>query len=100
MRIKESISGIIGKIVSGIVVAKSDGDYPRSQIFFAFSDGTSFEFWGDQEGISMASGLDHQGMDQIVEILERREGTKIHTFRAPHEDPDAIQRDLLTKNKR
>ena len=96
MQIKKCLPDIIGKIVSGIVVAKSNGDHPRSQVYFVFSDGSALEFWGDQGGISMGSGLDPLGVDQIVEILENRPGIQIQVFRAPHQDPDAVQRDMLT----
>ena len=96
MRVKDSLNDVIGKIVSGVVVAKSQSDHPRSQVYFVFSDGTALEFWGDQEGISMGSGLDELGVDQIVKILEKRSGIQIHVIRAPHEDPDARQRDMLT----
>jgi len=98
MRVNDPLNDVIGKIVSGVVVAKSQGDHPRSQVYFVFSDRTALEFWGDQEGISMGSGLDELGVDQIVRILEKRPGIQIHVFRAAHEDPDARQRDMLTND--
>ena len=99
MRVKDAVSDLIGKIISGVVVAQYPKGYPRSRIYLTFSDGTAYEFWEDEQSIEMSGGLDHGGVDQIVEILERREGAKIHAFRAPHEDPDAVQRDMLTGDR-
>ena len=96
MRVKDSLSKLIGKIISGVVVAQYPKGNPRSRIYLTFSDGTAFEFWEDEESIAMAGGLDHGGMNQIVKMLEQRSGAKIHAFRPPHEDPDVPQRDLLT----
>jgi len=95
MRVKDSLSDLIGKIISGVVVAQYSKGYPRSRIYITFSDGTAFEFWEDEETMSMAGGLDSGGVDHIVEMLERRDGAKIHAFRPSHEDPDAKQRDML-----
>ena len=95
MRVKDSLSDLIGKIISGVVVAQYPKGNPRSRIYLTFSDGTAFEFWEDEESIAMAGGLDHGGVDQIVKMLGRREGAKIKAFRPPHEDPDAKQRDML-----
>ena len=96
MRVKDSLSDLIGKIISGVVVAQYPKGNPRSRIYLTFSDGTAFEFWEDEESIAMAGGLDSGGVDHITKILERREGAKIVTFRPPHEDPSASQQDLLS----
>ena len=96
MRVKESLADLIGKIISGVVVAQYPQGNPRSRIYLTLSDGTAFEFWDDDNSIHMAGGLDTGGVDQIVKMLDRREGAKIHAFRPPHEDPDQPQRDMLT----
>ena len=98
MRTKDSLNDLIGKIISGVVVAQYPEGNPRSRTYLTFSDGTAFEFWEDEEGMAMAGGLDVGGVDQITEMLERREGAKIVTFRPPHEDPNVPQRDMLTDN--
>ena len=101
MHVKDSLSDLIGKIISGVVVGQFPKGNPRTQIYLTFSDGTAFEFW-EHEGsiansyIDMAGYLVDGGVDQIAKKLERRPGAKITVFRAPHEDPDAIQRDMLT----
>jgi len=95
MRVKESLSDLIGKIISGVVVAQYPKGNPRSHIYLTLSDGTAFEFREDEETVSMAGDLGSGGVDQIVKMLERREGAKIHAFRAPHQDSDAVQRDML-----
>ena len=98
MRIKDSLNDLIGKIISGVMVAQYPEGNPRSRIYLTFSDGTAFEFWEDEEGMEMAGGLDVGGVDQIVEMLERREGAKINAVRPPHEDPNVPQRDMLADN--
>jgi hypothetical protein len=52
---KNGIKQIVGKTVSGIVVASKDGA-PRQQLFLSFTDGTYFEIWG--ESFSCAGGVD------------------------------------------
>jgi hypothetical protein len=44
---------------------------------------------------SLTSSVDQCGMDQIIEVLEKRPATRIHVFQPSHNDPDAAQRDLL-----
>jgi len=96
MRVKDSLSDLIGKTIRGVVVAHNGDGHPRSRVFLAFSDGTAFEFWAEEEDVSVASGLVQYSVDQLIEMLKRRENTQVRTFRAPHEDPDAVQRDLLS----
>ena len=100
MKNKDSLSDLIGKIINGVVVAQYPKSNPRSQIYLTFSDGTSFEFWEREGYISIASGFDDGGVDHLVKKLERTEGVKVTAFRAPHEDPDAVQRDMLTDDDR
>lgn len=98
MRVKDSLSDLIGKIISGAVVAQYPKGNPRSRIFLTFSDGTAFEFWEDEETMSMAGDLDEDGVDQIVKMLEGRKGAIVRAFRAPYEDRDAVQKDMLVDN--
>ena len=98
MRVKDSLFDLIGKTISGVVVAKYPEGNPRSRIYLTFSDGTAFEFWEDEGAMSMAGGLERGGVDQLVKMMERREGAEIHAFRPPHVDPDAPQRDLLANS--
>ena len=96
-RSEEVIPEIIGKVVSGIVFTNNRKGNPRSQVFITFHDGTSFEFWADNEEIITAAGLDHQNVNQIVDIQERRQGTYVRAFRPSYQDCNAAQRDLLTE---
>ena len=96
LRSEEAFAAIVGKIVSGVVVADHEDGSPRSQIFLTFRDGTAFELWGDEAPIGTGSGLDNQSTEEIVRNLEKRDGTKIRIFRPLHEDPNAAQRDLLS----
>ena len=96
MRVKDSLSDLIGKIISGVVVAQYPDGNPRCRIYLTFTDGTAFEFWADDYGIEIAGGLEHGSVDQLVSRLRRRERADIVAFRPPHEDPNVPQRDLLT----
>ena len=100
MRVKDSLSDLIGKTIRGVVVAHNEDGHPRSRVFLVFTDGTAFEFWGEEEDISVASGPDHYDVDQLVEMLRRREKTEVRVFRAPHEDPGAVQKDLLSDQRK
>lgn len=55
---KDGIREIIGKNISGVVVAQNDKS-PRIQLFLTFTDGTYFEIWGDN--FSCAGGIDRGG---------------------------------------
>ena len=46
--------------------------------------------------MAMAGGLDQGGVDQLAEMLARRDEAEVITFRAPHDDPNAPQKDLLS----
>lgn len=95
LRSEEAFAAIVGKTVSGIVVADNDDGSPQSQVFLTFRDGTAFELWGDEAAIGTGSGLDSQSVDEIVRNLKKREGTTIRTFRPSYENPEAVQRDLF-----
>ena len=95
LRSEEAFAAIVGKIVSGVVVADNEHGTPQSQIFFTFRDGTAFELWGDEAAIGTGSGLDRQSVDEIARNLKKREGTTIRTFRPSYEDPEAVQQDLF-----
>jgi len=97
MRVKDSLSDLIGKIVSGVVVAQYPEGSPRCRVYLTFADGTAFEFWEDDYGIEMAGGLEHGGVDQLVSRLRCRTNADVVAFRPPHEDPNVPQRDLLTE---
>ena len=96
MRVKDSLSGLIGKVISGVVVAEYGQGDPSTRMFLTFSDGTAFELWEDQFGVEMAGDLDDVNLDQLVEMLKMRPSAKLQVFRPPHEDPNKPQRDLLT----
>jgi hypothetical protein len=95
LRVKEALSRIIGKTVSSDVVAHHEDGYPCSRLFLMFSDGSAFELWTDEEDMSIASDLDEYAVDQIVDVLGRRDRMQISAIRAPHEDPNSVQKNLL-----
>jgi len=96
IRSVDVLSQLLGKTVSGLVTTTNNESCPRSQLILTFTDGTSFEFWVDTGHILTASGVDKCGLDHVVDVLRRRIGTEFQVIRPPHEDPDAIQRDMLT----
>lgn len=74
---RDSVRQIIGKTVTSIVVAESDST-PRNQLFLVFDDGTSFEFWG--EHCQCASGLDGDGVKEILAYIKRSNGEVITVY--------------------
>ena len=96
VRVKESLSDFIGKIVSGIVVAEYPEGNPINRIFLIFSDSTALEAWQDDDVIHLSHAPDFGSVDKAVEILQRRQGARIQVFRPPHEDPNEPQHDFLS----
>jgi len=90
-----ALKQLVGKVLTGIVIAESRNEHPRSQIFLTFSDGSAFEFWSDGGSICAACGLDHQSLDDIVAVQESRDDAKVTVFRPRHNDPDSLQEELF-----
>jgi hypothetical protein len=76
-RVKDSLNDIIGKTLSGVVVCKNGS---RRQLFLAFDDGTSFEFWVNGEDISMASRPDNADLKRVVSILAQEPNNQFVVF--------------------
>lgn len=51
---KAGIKDILGKTIASVIVANNT-NLPSHQVFLVFSDGTFFEFWGEQ--FSCAGGI-------------------------------------------
>ena len=78
-RIRDELSQIVGKTISHVVVVKNPtAHFPKSQLVLVFQDGTSYEFWANEEDLSMGGGLDSYGVDQVVELARRNADSKIH----------------------
>ena len=95
MSVRESVADIVGKTISSVVITKNIKTRPRGQLILVFSDGTSYEFWVDTDEISSSRYVVPSSIDQIIKPLSKRPDTEIRIFRAPHEDPNSVQRDLL-----
>lgn len=67
MSVKSQIQGIIGKKISGVVVAENPRP-PHSQVFLVFDDGTHYEFYGQ---VNSASGLDRGGMEEAERYAKK-----------------------------
>ena len=62
---KNGLKDTIGKQIAAVVVAES-GRAPKQQVFLVFTDGTSFELYG--ESFSCCRGLDRAGgIEEYVE---------------------------------
>ena len=68
---KSGLSQIVGRQIAGVVVATKDRS-PREQVFLTFTDGTHFEFWGDN--FSCGGGVDAGGPDVAIEYVLRNHG--------------------------
>ena len=79
-RVKDSLSELLGKTISPAVVTRNGDSEPRSQLFLVFDDGTSFEFWVDNDVISMASKTDNETLDQVLRLARKRKGSRVHVF--------------------
>jgi hypothetical protein len=67
MSVKSEIACILGKRITGLLVARNPRD-PRTQLFLAFDDGTHYELYGD---LCSASGLDRGGLDEADRYASR-----------------------------
>ena len=72
---KEGLRQIVGKTISSVVVAKNENANPRNQVFLIFSDGTSFEFFGDS--FNCASGLDYKSGVEEAKLYAEKGGAEI-----------------------
>ncbi len=65
------IAGIkktIGKTIAGIVIKESDNE-PKSQIFFIFSDDSSYEIYSDKSKIFGSTDLQPYGLDGVKKCM-------------------------------
>ena len=95
MRVPDSLQRIIGKVISGVVVADSPGSSPRCRIFLTFSDGTAFEFWEDEYGVEMAGDLEIGNVDLITTRLRSTTQSNIVAVRPPHQIDGSQQVELF-----
>lgn len=64
---KDGPKHLIGKVISGAVVAK--GRLGREQLFITFTDDTYFEIWGDS--FNCNSGVDPGGAEAAIDYAIR-----------------------------
>ena len=82
-RIKKSLQELVGKTIKNIVICKNSESEPKGQLFLVFDDGTSFEFWANHDLFSMASKVDDEDLDKVVELAEGRYGTVVQVIESP-----------------
>ncbi len=66
---KEGLKEIVGKTVSAVAVADNETQSPHHRVFLIFSDGTYFEFYGDQ--INCCSGVDSGDLSRACSEAEK-----------------------------
>ena len=69
---KGGIRKVLGKTISGIVVAGNDKE-PKIQLFLTFTDGTFFEIWGNS--FDCCSELDSGGVSEVKRYAESHGAT-------------------------
>ena len=69
---KRGIQKVLGKTISGIVVAENDRE-PKIQMFLTFTDGTYFEIWGNN--FNCCSELDRGGVTEVKDYAESQGAT-------------------------
>ena len=74
---KGGLKHIVGKQIAAVTVAASERS-PHEQVFLVFSDGSSFEFWGDDfncgAGLDRADGIERyvrSGKGEVVRVYGR-----------------------------
>ncbi len=72
MTVKTAIREILGRTVTGVLVSENPR-HPPTQLFLVFSDGTSYEIYGQ---LSSASGLDKGGMAAAEQYAAGFRGTQ------------------------
>ena len=84
---KTAIGDCVGRTVEAVVVSLRDDDpRPRHQVFFVFSDGTHYEFYGDN--INCSGGLCPKGgLKGVLDYVQKFPGgTTICYTRNPAEE--------------
>jgi hypothetical protein len=71
---KDGIQQVLGKCIKSVVVAKSPRS-PTRQVFLLFTDGTYFEFYGDQ--FSGAGGIDQGGIENVRRYISQHHEAEI-----------------------
>ena len=69
---KDGVKDIVGKTITSVVVGSGDMP-PRAQVFLIFTDGTSFEFYG--EAFSCCGGLDRQDVNSAQRYIRKAGGS-------------------------
>lgn len=105
---KDGLKYLVGKRIAGVVVAKSQRS-PRNQVFLVFTDGTRFEFYG--ENFSCCSGLDDahgirasvaSNRGEIERVYHDRRNRTENAVASPESVTGQMERDLeawkLAKN--
>ena len=81
-RTKDGVGQIVGKRITAVVMTENSKTGPQSQLYLAFSDGTSFEFWVNSDRIVTASCVDDDGVDHILKIAKDRPHNEVWEFPA------------------
>ena len=77
---KEGLKDIVGKTVTAVAVAENEANSPHHQVFLVFSDGTYFEFYGDQ--INCCAGVDAGDLTRACSYAEKCGSTIRATYPA------------------
>jgi hypothetical protein len=68
-KLRDTVKGIIGKRIKGVVAKKRLGGGPHYQLFLIFSDETYFEFWSPKDCIIAAGGIDKGGFKAVRKYM-------------------------------
>ena len=79
-KLRDSASKLVGKTIRAVVLKGDTRKSPQNQFFLVFTDGTSYEIWGELRG---ASDLDPDGLagarkylteraQDVYEVVDRR----------------------------
>jgi hypothetical protein len=64
-KLPDQLPKLVGKTIAHIVMKQGEG--PREQLFFVFTDGTYYEFYGHD--IAGAGGIDRGGLEAVLRYM-------------------------------
>ena len=92
---QQALANVLGKTIDGLVFTVDEEGNPRSQLFIAFTDGTSLELYSNSDVICSAGSLDDCRLASIKELQTKRNGTKVITFGPEPSYSEHAQRNLF-----
>ena len=92
---KDGAKEIVGKEITGVIVAKNALRDPRTQMFLVFGDGTHFEIYGNQ--FTGAGGVDRGDAETVTKYVTSNGGEVVASYRKSAPAPQTSE--VLTPSR-